>query len=148
MLPNNITHHLDRLVEGVTNVIRSSSSSELVYGKAWDNEVYVKVRWAWLSLPLGLLVFSFIFLLATVVKSAAEKNQVSIRKNSAIATLLYGFPDHYQKRLAKTASSGTPRAKAKDLKVRLSKTRGWRASGLTFSPLTPKPKNLPPPGWI
>ncbi|KAH3976102.1 hypothetical protein HBI56_099790 [Parastagonospora nodorum] len=147
--PNNITHHLERLTAALTNVVRSSSGGDMVYGKAWDNEVYVKVRWAWLSLPLGLLVFSFVFLLATVIKSAAEKNQVSIRKNSAIATLLYGFPDHYQKSLAKTNSQGTPRTKAKELRVRLSRTRGWRASGLTFSPLTPKPpKNLPPPGWI
>jgi hypothetical protein len=149
LLPNNITHHMERLVEAVTNVIRSSADADMVYGKAWDEEVYVKVRWAWLSLPLGLLVFSFVFLLATVIKSATEKDQVSIRKNSAIATLLYGFPDHYQKRLAKSNSKGTPRTKAKQLKVRLSATRGWRASGLIFTPSTPNaPKNLPPPGWI
>lgn len=149
LLPNNITHHMDRLGEAITNVIRSSSSSEFVSGQAFDNEVYVEVRWGWLSLPVGLLVISCVFLLATVIKSATEKDQVSIRKNSAIATLLYGLPDHYQKRLAKSNSKGTPRARAKELKVRLSATRGWRASGDVFSPLTPKiQKNLPPPGWI
>ena len=148
LLPNNVTHHMERLGEAMTNVIRSSVSNEMVIGQAFDNEVYVCVRWAWLSLPLGLLIVSFVFLLATVIKSAIEKDQISIRKNSAIATLLYGFPEHYQKRLAKSNSKGTPRAKAKNLKVRLSPTQGWRASGLIFSPLTPKPKNLPPPGWI
>lgn len=149
LLPNNITHHVERLVQAMTNVIRSSSSSELITGTAFDNEVYVRVRWGWLSLPLGLLLLSCVFLLATVIKSGIEKDQVSIRKNSAIATLLYGFPEHYQKKLAKNNTQGTPRAKAKNLKVRLSPTRGWRASGLIFSPLTPKPpKNLPPPGWI
>jgi hypothetical protein len=149
LLPNNITHHMERLVDAMTNVMRSAPSSEMVIGQAFDNEVYVRVRWAWLSLPLGLLLISCVFLIATVVKSAIERDQVSIRKNSAIATLLYGFPEHYQKRLAKSNSKGTPRTEAKNLKVRLSRTRGWRASGLTFSPLTPKPsKNLPPPGWI
>jgi hypothetical protein len=149
LLPNNITHHLERLGTAITNVIRSSSSGETIEGKAFDNEVYVEVRWGWLSLPLGLLIISCIFLLATVIKSATEKDQVSIRKNSAIATLLYGLPDVYQKRLAKSNSKGTPRARAKELKVRLSATRGWRASGDVFSPETPKiPKNLPPPGWI
>jgi hypothetical protein len=148
LLPNNVTHHMERLADAMTNIIRSAPGSEMIMGKAYDNEVYVRVRWAWLSLPLGLLLISCIFLLATVVKSAVEKDQVSIRKNSAIATLLYGFPEHYQKKLAKSNSKGTPRAEAKNLKVRLSRTRGWRASGLTFSPLTPKPKNLPPPGWI
>ncbi|KAH7093062.1 hypothetical protein FB567DRAFT_433121 [Paraphoma chrysanthemicola] len=149
LLPNNITHHMERLGEAMTNAIRSTSSSEMVWGQAFDNEVYVSVRWGWLSLPLGLLLVSCVFLLATVIKSAIEKDQVSIRKNSAIATLLYGFPEHYQKRLAKSNSTGTPREKAKNLKVRLSPTGGWRASGLIFSPLTPKaPKNVPPPGWI
>jgi hypothetical protein len=149
LLPNNITRHMERLSEAVTNVIRSSSSGEYISGQAFDNEVYVEVRWGWLSLPVGLLFVSGVFLLATVVKSATEKGQVSIRKNSAIATLLYGLPDHYQKRLAKSNSKGTPRARAKELKVRLSATRGWRASGDVFSPMTPKiPKNLPPPGWF
>jgi hypothetical protein len=149
LLPNNVTNHMARLAGAVTNVVRSSSSAETIVGEAFDQEVYVLVRWAWLSLPIGLLLISFVFLLATVVKSAMEKDQVSIRKNSAIATLLYGLPDHYQKKLAKSDSKGTPRARAKELKVKLSPTGGWRVSGNVFSPMTPTiPRNLPPPGWI
>ncbi|CAN9085709.1 hypothetical protein B0T12DRAFT_342594 [Alternaria alternata] len=151
LAPNNITHHLERLTTSMTNTMRSLSS-EMVHGLAFDNDTYVAVQWAWMSLPLGLLLVSFVFLLATVIKSATEKDQVGIRKNSAIATLLYGLPDHYQKRLAKAGSKMTPRAKAKDLKVKLSPTTGWRVSGNVFSPITPItpniPRNLPPPGWI
>ncbi|KAF5853282.1 hypothetical protein GGP41_001799 [Bipolaris sorokiniana] len=147
--PNNVTHHLESMVTSITNAIRSSSSKEMIHGEAFETDVYVSVRWAWLSLPLGLLLVSFIFLLSTVVKSAAETDQVGIRKNSAIATLLYGLPDHYQKRLAKPDPKMTPRAKAKDLKVKLSPTTGWRVSGNVFTPVTPTiPRNLPPPGWI
>jgi hypothetical protein len=148
--PLNMTDHMRRMTIALTNVIRSSTaSSEMVQGQAFDEEVYVEVRWAWLSLPIALLLISFVFLVATVVKSGSEKDQVSIRKNSAIATLLYGLPDHYQKRLAKSDSKGTPRAKAKELKVKLSPTGGWRVSGNLFSPMTPTaPRNLPPPGWI
>ncbi|USP81787.1 hypothetical protein yc1106_09061 [Curvularia clavata] len=147
--PNNISRHMERMTEALTNVVRSSTSKEMVFGQAFDNEVYVEVKWGWLSLPLCLLLVSCLFLVSTVIKSAAEKGQVSIRKNSAIATLLYGLPDHYQKRLAKSNSEGTPRARAKELKVRLSATRGWRSSGMLFTPSTPKgPSNLPPPGWI
>ncbi|ENI06971.1 hypothetical protein COCC4DRAFT_133662 [Bipolaris maydis ATCC 48331] len=149
LVPNDIPRHLERMTSSLTNVIRSSSSGESVYGKAFDTEVYVKVTWAWLSLPLCLLFVSCVFLVSTVIKSATEKGQVSIRKNSAIATLLYGLPDHFQKRLAKSDSKGTPRTQAKELKVRLSATRGWRSSGNAFTPLTPKaPTNVPPPGWI
>ena len=149
MLPNNITRHMERMANSITNIIRSSDSGELVYGQAFDNETYVEVTWGWLTLPLILLFVSCIFLVSTVIKSATEKGQVSIRKNSAIATLLYGLPDHYQKRLAKSDSKGTPRTNTKNLRVRLSATRGWRSSGNVFTPLTPKaPTNLPPPGWI
>jgi len=150
LVPENMSHHLGRMSIALTDVIRSSTASnEMLKGQAFDEEVYVEVRWAWLSLPVALLLISFVFLLATVVKSASEKDQVSIRKNSAIATLLYGLPDHYQKRLAKSDSKGTPRAKAKELRVKLSPTRGWRVSGNVFSPMTPTiPRNLPPPGWI
>jgi hypothetical protein len=149
LLPNNITEHMERMAISITNAIRSSDSSSLVYGQAFDSEVYVKVTWGWLSLPLCLLFVSCVFLVSTVIKSATEKGSVSIRKNSAIATLLYGLPDHYQKRLAKSNSKGTPRTNAKNLRVRLSATRGWRSSGNVFTPLTPKAQpNLPPPGWI
>ncbi|EOA91783.1 uncharacterized protein SETTUDRAFT_133621 [Exserohilum turcica Et28A] len=145
---NNITNHMERLVNSITNAIRSSSSHDMISGQAFENEIYVSVRWAWLSLPFGLLLVSFVFLLATVIKSGSEK-EVGIRKNSAIATLLYGLPDHYQKRLAKPDPKMTPRAKAKDLKVKLSPTTGWRVSGNVFTPVTPTiPRNLPPPGWI
>ncbi|KAI4943220.1 hypothetical protein J4E91_009660 [Alternaria rosae] len=75
LLPNNITHHMDRMVESITNAIRSSTSSESVFGQAFDNEIYVDVRWAWLSLPLILLFVSCVFLVSTVVKSATEKGQ-------------------------------------------------------------------------
>ncbi|KAH8730722.1 hypothetical protein GQ44DRAFT_822891 [Phaeosphaeriaceae sp. PMI808] len=147
--PNNITNHMERLAEAVGNGIRSSLSNELLQGHAYDEEVYVLVRWAWLSLPVGLLLVSLIFLVATVVKSAAEKDRVSIRKNSAIATLLHGLPDHYKKRLAKRNSKGTPRPGAKELRVGLSPTRGWWVDGNLFSPATPTvPRNVPPPGWI
>ena len=133
----------------MTNVVRSSSSNVLAQGDAFSRENYVKVRWEWLTLPLGLLFISLIFLGATVAKSAVERDRVGVWKTSAYATLLYGLPDEMQQKITRSSSTGTPRAKAKELKVRLQGNHGWRVSGNLFSPFTPKPKpNLPPPGWI
>jgi hypothetical protein len=147
--PNNITRHMERLAVAMTNIIRSSSSKELARGDAFSRENYVKVRWEWLTLPLGLLFISLIFLGATVAKSAVERDRVGVWKTSAYATLLYGLPDEMQQKITRSSSTGTPRAKAKELKVRLQGNHGWRVSGNLFSPFTPKPKpNLPPPGWI
>ncbi|KAF2853174.1 hypothetical protein T440DRAFT_552970 [Plenodomus tracheiphilus IPT5] len=147
--PNNISRHLERLARAMTNVIRSSSSKQMVAGEAFSRENYVSVRWEWLTLPLGLLCISFIFLAATVAKSAVERDRVGVWKTSAYATLLYGFPDEMQQNITRSTSKGTPRAKAKELKVKLQPNYGWRVSGNLFSPFTPKPKvNQPPPGWI
>jgi hypothetical protein len=146
---NNITRHMERLAAAMTNVMRSATSKVMTKGDVYVRETYVSVRWEWLTLPLGLLCIAFIFLAATIAKSAVELDRVGVWKTSAYATLLYGLPDEMQKKLTRSASTGTPRAKAKELKVKLQPNGGWRASGLPFSPFTPKPKaNQPPPGWI
>ncbi|KAJ4381543.1 hypothetical protein N0V86_002903 [Didymella sp. IMI 355093] len=151
LAPNNITRHFERLATSLTNAIRSDTTSrEMLHGSAYSMENYVAVRWEWLTLPLGLLLSALIFLSATIATSAAEGREggVGVWKTSAIATLLYGLPDDVQKKLTCT-EDGTPRAKAKELKVRLQPDRGWRISGNIFSPFTPKPRlNQPPPGWI
>ncbi|KAF2474372.1 uncharacterized protein BDR25DRAFT_385936 [Lindgomyces ingoldianus] len=132
----NVSEHVDRMATAFTNVIRAGSSKEMIYGDAYDKKTYVSVRWGWLSLPLGLLILSFVFLVATIIKSARETGQVGVRKTSAMATLLY-------------VSKGTPRARAKELRVKLLPKKGWRISGNMISPMTPKaPRTQPPPGWL
>jgi hypothetical protein len=148
--PNNITRHMERLATAMTNVVRSSDeSNDMLGGKAYNEENYVSVRWEWLTLPIGLLLISLVFLSATVVKSAMERDRVGVWKTSAYATLLYGLPDEMQQKITRSSSTGTPRAKAKELKVKLQPNQGWRVSGNLFSPFVAKPKvNQPPPGWI
>jgi hypothetical protein len=147
-LPNNITNHMERLALAMTNVMRSSDSRTMLPGKAYNPENFVHVRWEWLTLPLGLLCISFVFLSATIAKSALEIDRVGVYKTSAYATLLYGLPDAMQEKITRSGSIRTPRAKAKELKVKLQPNQGWRVSGNLFSPFPSKPKNQPPPGWI
>ena len=147
--PSNLTHYMERFALGLTNAIRSSEDKQMTFGEAYNKENYVSVRWEWLTLPLGLLFISLIFLSATVAKSAVERDRVGVWKTSAYATLLYGLPDDMQQRITRSGSTGTPRAKAKELKVKLQGTQGWRVSGNLFSPFVTKPRpNQPPPGWI
>ncbi|KAJ4332624.1 hypothetical protein N0V87_008252 [Didymella glomerata] len=147
--PNNLTEHMRRLATSMTNVMRSSVSKEMVPGRAFSRESYVDVRWQWLTLPLGLLFVALIFLAATIVKSAIERDRVGVFKTSAYATLLYGLPDEMQNKITRSGSIGTPRSKAKELKVRLQPNQGWRVSGNMFSPFAPRPRQAqPPPGWI
>jgi hypothetical protein len=150
LAPNNVSRHMERLASAMTSVMRSSDESNVMLeGEAYNKESFVSVRWEWLTLPLGLLCISFIFLAATIAKSAVEIDRLGIYKSSAYATLLYGLSDDLQHKITRSASTGTPRAKAKELKVKLQPNQGWRVSGNLFSPFTPKPRvNQPPPGWI
>lgn len=149
LAPNNITSHMERLATAMTNVVRSSPNTDMLAGSAFSMETYVAVRWEWLTLPLGLLLLSLVFLAATIFKSSLEKDQVGILKNSAILTLLYGLPDEMKGKLTRSMSTGTPRAKAKEFKVKLGSNMGWRFSGYPFSPFTQRPpQKQPPPGWI
>lgn len=147
---NNVTSHMERLAQAMTNVVRSDvDSNEMLQGQAFSMENYVEVRWQWLTLPIGVLFVSLIFLAATITKSALERDRVGVWKTSAYATLLYGLPDEMQKKITRSSSTGTPRSKAKELKVKLQPNQGWRISEAIFSPFTPKPRlNQPPPGWI
>lgn len=144
-VPKDLHRHMERIASSMTNAMRSSPDKRMTTGKAYSQENFVDVRWQWLTLPLGLLIIALIFLSATIAKSAAERDRVGVWKTSAYATLLYGLPDEMQKKITRSGSVGTPRAKAKELKVRLQPNLGWRISGNLF---TPKPRNQPPPGWI
>jgi hypothetical protein len=149
LAPNNVTRHMERLATSITNVMRSSNKKDMIPGNAFSRENYVDVRWQWLTLPLGLLSIALIFLSATIAKSASERDRVGVWKTSAYATLLYGLPDEMQNKITRSGSTGTPRSKAKELKVKLQPNGGWRVSGNLFTPFTPKPRlNQPPPGWI
>lgn len=135
----NISTHLDHMTNAMTNAMRSASSdTESVLGQAFDLESFVDVRWPWLSLPLGLLAFTGIFLLATIFRSSKEKDHVGVWKTSAIATLLYGLPDDMSKKMTSSKAHGTPRMKAKEVKVKWIPTRGWRFSGVSISPTSTK----------
>ena len=135
----------DQFATAMTNVIRSTSSIELVKGEARSEEVYVEVRYVWLVLPLSLLFLTCFFLATTILKTSKEKGQVL--KTSAIATLLYGLPDNMQDKLTRTTSSkvGTPRARAKVLVI---PRNGFGSSGLRDTDGRVVGRSLAEWGWV
>ncbi|KAF2262248.1 hypothetical protein CC78DRAFT_582734 [Lojkania enalia] len=148
LFPNNVPQYLERLATAFTNELRGTKDKEDHWGSAYDEEVFVSVRLQWITLPLGLLLFSLAFLVITMVRTYTQKESIGVWKNSAIATLLYGLPDEIQKKLKSSKTETTPRARAKELKVKLL-PQGWRTSGHFISPTTPKIRRYqPPPGWI
>jgi hypothetical protein len=146
---SNISLHLERLGTDLTNAIRAAQDHKEHIGQAYEEEAYVKVRLYWLSFPLGLLLFSLVFLVTTMIRSWKEKENVGVWKTSAIATLLYGLPDNMHRKIRSQTSVGTPRARAKEMKVYLHPQKGWTLSDTDERAEEPKGRKYqPPPGWI
>jgi hypothetical protein len=103
--PNNITRHFERMTIAMTNNIRSSSSSVAHVGMAYERESYVAVHWVWLSLPVCLIALSGIFLIATMITTAKELEQVGLWKLSATENLLYGGDEMGRPSTASTIKS-------------------------------------------
>jgi hypothetical protein len=98
LAPNNVTRHMERMAQAMTNVIRSdSSSNDLITGTAYSLETYVAVHWAWLTFPLAMLLLSIVFLAATMLKISGQSHvDIGTWKTSAMPTLMYGLPKDMQ----------------------------------------------------
>jgi hypothetical protein len=88
-------------------------------GDAWEQETRVHIRWPWIILPASLLIFSFLFLAVTIMKSEKDDKKVGIWKSSALAVLFNGLGDDVQDIVGTRTNLGHARAKAKQLHVQL-----------------------------
>jgi hypothetical protein len=152
LAPNNVTQYLERLATSMTNVLRTHNSHDFVRGPAYTQTTFIAVHWEWLTFPLALLLFSFLFLVATIRKtSKAADDGMGMWKTSAMPTLVYGLPKDTQQAFASQhawrngAGGGT-----KKIKIRLHPKQGWRVSGQTLTSPTIMNYNKQegPPGWI
>ncbi|KAH7118815.1 hypothetical protein B0J11DRAFT_617129 [Dendryphion nanum] len=90
--PYDINPYLDNVTTALTNVFRSRvQETEMVEGVAWGPEVYVSIRWAWLSLPALLLLQSLVLVFVTIWKSRSKPSESW--KSSALCTLLHGLTE-------------------------------------------------------
>lgn len=122
---HNVTAHMAEAVTVMNQVVRRNSlsqrgRSDVAVGQAWQYVVLVKIRWQWLSLPLLLLVFSLMFLVATVVRSTKDQDNIGIFKTSALAILFNGLGEDVQDHVGSGSNKmGYTRERAKDMKVKL-----------------------------
>jgi hypothetical protein len=142
--PNNVTYHIERMAQAMTNVIRSDAgSNELVTGTAYALETYVAVHWAWLTFPLGMLLLSILFLVATMCKTSSDHHNIGTWKTSAMPVLMYGLPKDIQEDIVPTVhSGGAIHRGSHKVRIRLMPKQGWRVSG------QPHPTPTAPPGFI
>lgn len=83
----NISRTFQNIAASMTEQVRMSNSSFMVAGVAWDNETYVLVRWAWITLPLVVLCMSVVVLIATIRTNGGRKER--LWKSSSLALLFH-----------------------------------------------------------
>ncbi|KAF2853169.1 hypothetical protein T440DRAFT_487629 [Plenodomus tracheiphilus IPT5] len=150
LAPNNITRHMERLATAMTNVIRSSTSKEMVAGDAYNTEKFVSITWEWLMFPLVLLILGLVFLVSTILKTSQVHNGEELWKTSAMPALIYGLPKETQGQLASSSAWRNDQS-GKKVRVRLSRDVGWRVSGegcTAVSLRVPPAAPTAPRGWI
>jgi len=102
------------------NILSSRHRQDVAVGKAFKEVVIVNIRWQWISLPAILLLFSLLFLIATVVRSSKDEENIGIFKTSALAILFNGLGDDVQAQVGSGNNRmGYTREKARDIKVKL-----------------------------
>ncbi|KAJ5062650.1 hypothetical protein J3E74DRAFT_265848 [Bipolaris maydis] len=141
--PNNITRHIQRMAQAMTNVMRSDvHSNELIIGTSFARETYIAVHWPWMAFPLLMLLLSIVFLVATMYKTSRD-NEIGVWKTSAMPTLMYGLPKHTQNDIMSSAvSRGIYRRGSRRVRIRLLPKQGWRVSGQMIA------GPAPPPGFF
>lgn len=118
-----LTEHVELMAKIISTAMRAKAGNkadlEIVKGMAWDTRSHVHIRWPYMIFPLILLAFTLIFLVATVIKSTREEDQVRIYKTSSLATLFNGVGDDVQRSFGPNCRLGQARARAADLSVKL-----------------------------
>ncbi|KUJ09624.1 uncharacterized protein LY89DRAFT_657053, partial [Mollisia scopiformis] len=112
------------IATGMTNNIRDRQfAGQAATGTSWVLETYVHVSWPWISFLIVLLVSSFAFLLATIVKTRAVK--VDVMRSSALATMC-ALGQEVKGYMGPVDLRGSTFEKAEGLRVRLGKgATGW-----------------------
>lgn len=147
LAPNNISRHMERLAESMTNVLRSSDSKIMVEGKAYSIKTFISVKWEWLTFPIALLLLSLAFLVSTIVKTSKD-TETGVWKTSSMPTLIYSLPEDARGKFTAQNEWASSHGDTKKVRIKLLPKLGWRVSGqdLLRSPVFRR--NQPPPGWI
>ena len=109
----------------MTRVIRTSNSSAPVaIGQATAIQLFVRIEWPWISLPVALLFLCLLFLVVIIIHTSARN--VPNWKDNVLATLVYGIHDEGRRAFEKLNDEGDMEDAAKKLMVRLENGEcGW-----------------------
>jgi hypothetical protein len=104
--------------------LRTETGNLSVQGVALSVETYVLAVWAWLALPICVVLLTLVFLLATIWKNS--RRQSKTWKSSSLATMS-ALSSEAQAQLGPLTSMSTIEERAKGMKVWMVEERdGWK----------------------
>ena len=83
---------LESIANSMTAQMRSlSKTADAAVGRSYSTRSAVVARWAWVSVPITLLVLTFGLVFSTIILS--EVKQIPLWKSSSLAALLHGLDE-------------------------------------------------------
>ncbi|KAI9698028.1 MAG: hypothetical protein M1836_004381 [Candelina mexicana] len=115
---NNTISLVENLASSMTSQIRlQADRSNWIYGRASFFQVFVRVRWAWLTLQILTTVLAMVFVLAAALKG--KPATLGVWKSNALASLFHGLDSETQELLNKGRTNGEMYESANTVSVRL-----------------------------
>jgi hypothetical protein len=112
---------------GISGIKANYGPAEPVTGTAWTSEIYIRIRWTWLTFLGSLLIFTFLFLILTIHQSS--KYRIAAWKSEPLA-LMYHGPESNKEDGQYLESIEDMQKQSSKIKVRLRETdSGLRLSG-------------------
>ena len=106
-----------RMTDALRNAFPDGANSPR--GRVYVMQTYVHVSWAWLILPVLLVIFSCVLLLASIITGRGGRGVVW--KNSSLAVLLHGFGGGEER--GAVVRAGEMEEVARGMRVQLSEGR-------------------------
>lgn len=83
-----ISKTMDRIAEVMTNRLRDISN-HTIQGQSGSMELYIRISWWWLLLPVLCVIFEMVVLISVMI--ITRKHKLLIWKTSELALLFHGF---------------------------------------------------------
>jgi hypothetical protein len=80
---------IHKIADSMTNMIRTSLDSTPVPGQSFHEETFINIQWAWISLPVLVVLSSNILLAVMMIQT--WRRQAPVWKSSVLALMLHGL---------------------------------------------------------
>ena len=82
-----INQTMRNIAESMSEVVRTGANGTTAPGRTYSNTTFIQVRWAWLAVPVSLMVMSIILLMIVIMQTHVK--DAAVWKSSSLALLFH-----------------------------------------------------------